>query len=229
MTEAAPSPAGSRFRWLLAGRGRIACGLLAGGLCALATFRLPAEMRMIISFDAAGLVYVVLFCIRIAQRESERDGLRASRDELHGVATLVAVVVLAIMSVVAVAALLNNLAQAPYWLNVIHIATSLLAIVLAWLLTHIFFGLHYMALYYANTNLGDGATHDRGLEFRDRADAGYWEFMYHAFTIGMCFGTTDVAVTSTAMRRVSLLHAIFSFFFVAAIIGFVVNILSGLA
>ena len=53
--------------------------------------------------------------------------------------------------------------------------------------------------------------------------------MYYSFTIAMCFATSDVAITTTAMRRVTLLHAIFSFFFVAAIIGFVVNILSSLA
>jgi uncharacterized membrane protein len=42
----------------------------------------------------------------------------------------------------------------------------------------------------------------------------------------MCYGTTDVAVTSTSMRPVTLVHWIFSFFFVAAIVGLVVNALS---
>ena len=42
----------------------------------------------------------------------------------------------------------------------------------------------------------------------------------------MCYQTSDVTITTTAVRRVTLLHAIFSFFFVVAIIGLVVNILS---
>ena len=85
-----------------------------------------------------------------------------------------------------------------------------------------------MTLYYSAAP-GDATIHERGLEFINRPNVGYWDFMYYSFTIGMCFGTSDVAVTTTEMRRVTLQHAIFSFFFVAAILGFVINILSNLA
>jgi len=44
----------------------------------------------------------------------------------------------------------------------------------------------------------------------------------------MCYQTSDVSITSAAIRRLTLMHAIYSFFFVATIIGFVVNILAGL-
>ena len=50
--------------------------------------------------------------------------------------------------------------------------------------------------------------------------------MYYAFTIALCYSTSDISVTSARIRRVTLLHAIFSFLFVTAIIGFVVNIIS---
>ena len=50
--------------------------------------------------------------------------------------------------------------------------------------------------------------------------------MYYSFTIAMCYQTSDVTVTSTRIRRVTLVHAIFSFLFVTAIIGFVVNVIS---
>ena len=182
-------------------------------------------MRTIISFDAASVVYVWLFYTLMSRTTAEQAAVLPSRDELRGAVTIVAVVLLSLVSVIAVAALLNNLAHAPHWLNVIHLTTSLLAIALAWLLANIFFGLHYMALYYSQATPGDAS----GLEFANRPNAGYWEFMYFSFTIAMCFATSDVVVTTTAMRRVTLLHAIFSFFFVAAIIGFVVNILSSLA
>ena len=225
-----PSPtARDRVNWLLTGRGRLASALLAGTLSVLATFRLPPEMRTIISFDLASVVYVWLFYTLMSRTTAEQAEVLSGRDELRGAVTPVAVVLLSLVSVVAVAALLNNLARAPHWLNVIHLTTSLLAIVLAWLLAHIFFGLHFMALYLQRPSPGDASLYDRGLEFNNRPNAGYWDFMYFSFTIGMCFGTSDVTVTSTAMRRVTLLHAIFSFFFVAAIVGFVVNILSSIA
>jgi uncharacterized membrane protein len=53
--------------------------------------------------------------------------------------------------------------------------------------------------------------------------------MYYSFTIAMCFQTSDVSISGTAIRRLTLMHAIYSFLFVATIIGFVVNVLSNLA
>jgi uncharacterized membrane protein len=50
--------------------------------------------------------------------------------------------------------------------------------------------------------------------------------MYYSFTIAMCYQTSDVSITSVKIRRITLLHAIFSFLFVSAIIGFVVNVIS---
>ena len=57
-----------------------------------------------------------------------------------------------------------------------------------------------------------------------RETADFHDFMYYAFTIALCYSTSDISVTSARIRRVTLLHAIFSFLFVTAIIGFVVNI-----
>ena len=53
--------------------------------------------------------------------------------------------------------------------------------------------------------------------------------MYYSFTIGMCYGTTDVPILGAPIRRLTLLHAIYSFFYVAAIIGIVVSVLSNVA
>ena len=147
MSDPTPSAGRDRIYWLLTGRGRLTTALLAGVLSAAATFRLPPEMRTIISFDTASVVYVWLFYTLMSRTTAERAAVLSSRDELRGAVTVVAVVLLSLVSVVAVAALLNNLAHAPHWLNVIHLTTSLLAIALAWLLANIFFGLHYMALY----------------------------------------------------------------------------------
>jgi len=65
-----------------------------------------------------------------------------------------------------------------------------------------------------------------GLEFPHRETADYWDFMYYSFTIAVCYQTSDVSVSSVRIRRVTLVHAILSFLFVTAIIGFVVNVIS---
>ena len=103
---------------------------------------------------------------------------------------------------------------------------SLLAVILSWSLSHIYFGLYYMQLYYDDHIVDGKRTYHLGLEFPERPTADFWDFMYYSFTIAMCYQTSDATVTSTRIRRVTLVHAIFSFLFVSAIIGFVVNVIS---
>jgi uncharacterized membrane protein len=84
MNDPTPSAAGDRIHWLLTGRGRLACALLAGALSALATFRLPPEMRTVISFDTAAVIYVGLFYTLISGTTAEHAAALASRHELRG-------------------------------------------------------------------------------------------------------------------------------------------------
>jgi len=66
------------------------------------------------------------------------------------------------------------------------------------------------------------------LEFPTRPLPDYWDFMYFSFTIAMCYQTSDVTINVAATRRLMLLHAIYSFFFVVLIISIVVNALDNL-
>ena len=52
--------------------------------------------------------------------------------------------------------------------------------------------------------------------------------MYYSFTIAMCYQTSDVTVTGSLMRRMTLLHAIVSFAFVLIILGYTVNAINTL-
>ena len=73
----------------------------------------------------------------------------------------------------------------------------------------------------------DGKTSSQtGLQFPERVTADLWDSLYYSFTIAMCYQTSDLTVSSVRIRRVTLVHAIFSFLFVTAIIGFVVNVIS---
>ena len=85
-----------------------------------------------------------------------------------------------------------------------------------------------MRLYYDDHVVDGKVTYALGLEFPKRPMADFRDFMYYSFTIAMCYQTSDVTVSSARMRRVTLVQAIFSFFFVSAIIGLVVNVISNL-
>ncbi len=95
---------------------------------------------------------------------------------------------------------------------------------LSWALTHTAFTLRYAHLYYREDAEGVG-----GVEFPGGARPSYFDFAYFAFTIGMCFQVSDVAVSSPQIRRAVLLHATLSFLYNTAILAFVLNLAFGLA
>jgi uncharacterized membrane protein len=213
---------------LLAGRLRLLAAAFAALSGILLTWHLPREMRLVISFDLATLAYVLIFfqLMRVATPQQAAD--ISHGQEPRGVTVLFGVVLLSFVSFSIVAAMLDNMNGASHLLRIIHLSTSLLAIILAWLLAHIIFGLHYMSMYYNDLTVTDAVSYDEGLAYPDQKTPDYWDFMYYSFTIAMCYQTSDVTITNPAIRRVTLLHAIFSFLFVALIIGLVVNVLSNI-
>ena len=125
--------------------------------------------------------------------------------------------------------MLHSHEAGPHWLKTLHMGGSLLALLLGWIAAQMTFAVQYMRAYYRNLETGGGVHRDPGLAFPGQSIPDLWDFMYYSFTIAMRYQTSDVSITSPALRRLTLMHAIYSFFFVAAIIGFVVNILAGLA
>ena len=217
---------GSHLPWLIRRRGRISAAIVAIAIAYLATRSLPDELNMLIPYNIGVGVYLVLTGALI-RRASPEDAAELSRKgEPNNILTLIVVIALSVVSLVGVAAMLNHPSGRPRWVVNLHMTTSLLAVVLSWLLAHIYFGLHYARLYYDDTVVDGKLTYHMGLEFPQRETADFWDFMYYSFTIAMCYQTSDVTVTSVRIRRVTLVHAIFSFLFVTAIIGFVVNVIS---
>lgn len=112
---------------------------------------------------------------------------------------------------------------------VVHTALSILGVFCAWFATHLLYSLHYAKAYYDETPGGEPGAFMKGLEFPGESDlVDYWDFVYYAFTIAMCYQTSDVTVSSAAMRRLTIIHAIVSFLYVLTILGLMVNILSNL-
>ena len=85
-----------------------------------------------------------------------------------------------------------------------------------------------MRFYYDDTGSDGKTTFQRGLQYPESLAADFWDFLYYSFTIAMCYQTSDVTINSVRIRRVTLLHAILSFIFVSAIIGFVGNVISNI-
>ena len=213
--------------WLLRPSGRILASVSVSAVCWLATSALPRETRVILSLDVLLLTFVALVYVLMSVATAEQcvDLAKKGR-RLEKQAVLVATVLASVVSIVAIGAMLSSQRHHAGWLRVLHMAGSLLAVLLGWVSAQMIFGIQYMRLYYANLQQG-GA--EPGLHFPGQSAPVLWDFMYYSFTIGMCYGTTDVSIGGAAIRRLTLLHAIYSFFFVAAIIGIVVSVLSNVA
>ena len=212
--------------WLLRFWGRLSAALLVAALGALATITLPTGICIIICFDLAALTYIGLFFGLMSVATPEQSAELGRLGEPSGIHVLVGMVMLSVVAVSVVAALVNSLRDAVGWLRVVHMVASVLALFLLWMLAHIFFAVQYMRLYYPDEPPPEGQKADPCLGFPNRPTPDLWDFMYYSFTIAMCFQTSDVTITGVIMRRVTLLHAIFSFFFISVNIGLVVNILS---
>ncbi|WIW88154.1 DUF1345 domain-containing protein [Sphingobium sp. V4] len=104
------------------------------------------------------------------------------------------------------------------------IALLLATLLIAWVFSNLVYAMHYAHIFY----LPDGLGKDRGgLDFPATNEPGYWDFLYFAFTLGMTFQTSDVSVTTSAMRRTVLFQCLAAFLFNIGILAFTINVLGG--
>jgi uncharacterized membrane protein len=103
------------------------------------------------------------------------------------------------------------------------------SVALGWLTIHTMAAMHYAHLYWRPGSTETSPDAGRSLDFPGDAAPGAYDFLYFAFVIGMTAQTSDVAITSTAMRKVNLLHAVVSFFFNTVLVAAAVNAAVSLA
>jgi uncharacterized membrane protein len=110
---------------------------------------------------------------------------------------------------------------------------SLASVALGWLTVHTMAAMHYAHRYWRPDDAAERVQmHLRephgGLDFPGPNEPAGYDFLYFAFIIGMTAQTSDVAVTTTAMRKMSLLHGVFSFFFNTVLVAAAVNLVVSL-
>lgn len=195
-----------------------ATGVLAFVVATWRGLSLPA----LLGWNMAGATLLLLAWLLIVSCDEKTTQSRAGEEDPGR--SLVYAIVLIASSVSLLAAL--QLSRHVGALPAAEVGTSelmcLVTVALAWALTHTSFTLRYAHLYYREDDEGVG-----GVEFPGQCVPSYFDFAYFAFTIGMCFQTSDVCITSTPIRRAVLLHAVISFAYNTAIIAFVLNLVFG--
>jgi uncharacterized membrane protein len=195
----------------------ISVGLIAAAILFAAT-DWRAATKLLIGWDIAVGLYLVLAAILVARSNVHRLKRRAANQDEGNIAILFLVVAAAAASLGAIFAELGTAAGQTRQPGQLILATA--TVVLSWAFIHSIFALHYAHEYY-------GEGRDRqigGMSFPDDNEPDYWDFAYFAFTIGMCAQTSDVTVSSKTIRRTALTHSIISFLFNAALLALTVNI-----
>jgi uncharacterized membrane protein len=195
---------GSNLPWPVRREGRIGAAIVAMAVAYLATRGLPDEVNLLIPYNIGVGVYLVLTGA-LMRRASPEDAAELSRrGEPNNTLALIVVIALYVVSLVGVAAMLNHPGrpaalgrQSPHD-DVASRGHPLLAPG-----SHLFRSSLRTSLLRRHRRRRK-LTYHRGLEFPQRETADYWDFMYYS----------------------TLVHAIFSFLFVTAIIGFFVNVIS---
>jgi uncharacterized membrane protein len=197
------------------------------GVGALLWLLLPrdwrASARLLVTWDCAAGLYLVLATVMMARSNIDRLRYRAAaQDEgqllILGLAAIAASISLG--GTVAEMAAAKTLKGQGGWQ---HITLAGLTVLLSWTFVHAIFAIHYAHEYFS------GRENERaeGLEFPGREPPDYWDFVYYSFIIGTAFATADVNITSKPMRRITTLHCVFAFFFNVTILALMVNIGAG--
>lgn len=177
------------------------------------------QRGIMLGFDAAAAAFILL-CIPLLRHPAGSIRLAATRNDANRAVLLAitGVVSLVVLIVVAIELGTRDAASATAILLVI------VTLAMTWLFSNLVFALHYAHLFY--TAGGDGKDL-RGLTFPATSEPDYWEFVYFAFTLGMTFQTSDVAITRADLRKVALFHSLLAFVFNIGVLALTINVLGG--
>jgi uncharacterized membrane protein len=190
---------------------------------------LPDALRLAMRIAAAWVAGVAIFLALTAAvmigASPERVRARVRQLDPRGWVVLAIIVAAASISLLALGLTLQKAAGETAAALALRLVVTGLTVVASWTLTHTIFALHYAHHFYGDV---DGAsTADRGgVAFPGTDLPDYWDFLYFSFVIGMTCQVSDVQVTSRAMRRLTLMHGVLSFFFNTIVLALAVNLLA---
>jgi uncharacterized membrane protein len=204
-------------------RVRLVAAILAGATVTLAIpARFGVHLRAVAGWNAAALTMGVLSWWLILHAGTAETRRRAASDDPGRRLAWLIVIFASGFSLFANAILLRDARTLAPDARRAFAALCVSAVALAWMLTHTAYTLRYAHLYYRDDGEGEG-----GLIFPADAHPAYVDFAYFAFTIGMCFQVSDVAISSRPIRRAVLGQSLLSFAYNTAILATALNLVLG--
>ena len=205
------SPAGTRVTWALFG------GAVAGAAVSLFT---PLSASILLGWDVAVLIYLAWTWGAVQGLDPEVTAQLANREDPSTPVADLVVIGAGTAMLAAVGFALAKAGEATGGMKAYLVTLGLVSVVLSWAVVHTVFALKYARAYYS-----DPAG---GIAFNEDEPPNYIDFAYYAFTIGMTFQVADTNITSRAVRRTTLHHALLSYLFGSVLLGLVINVVATL-
>ena len=203
--------------------------LMISFVCAAAAYAaaarlIPQTAAALLGWDVGGLVLLSILWSAVTTLDAAGTRRRAGAEDPGRTLVYVIVVLTSSVSLFAATILVRGIHDLLPGQRVLPVALCLATVAISWSITHTAFAFRYARLYYREDREGIG-----GIQLPGNQPLAYFDFAYYAFTIGMCFQTSDACITSRQIRRTTLLHATISFAYNTVILAFVLNLVFSLA
>jgi uncharacterized membrane protein len=208
--RSAPEPGTSELTRVLTSA---ACGVLVAA--ALVAFA-PWQVTVLAGWVTASSIFVVRVWGRIHRLTAEQTASVATREDGSRGSAHVMVIGSSVASLVGVGVGLARASTATGASRLALTVAAMLTVLTSWALVQTVFTLRYAHAYYGQP-VG-------GIDFNSDEAPDYHDFAYLAFTIGMTFQVADTNLTSSAMRRLTLRHALLAYLFGAVILAMTINV-----
>jgi uncharacterized membrane protein len=205
------SPAGTRVTWALLG------GAIAGVVTSQLT---PLSASILLGWDVAVVIYQAWTWGAVQGLDPTVTAQLAKREDPSTPVADLVVIGAGTAMLAAVGFALVKAGEATGGMKAYLVTLGLVSVVLSWTVVHTVFALKYARAYYSEPA--------GGIEFNEDEPPNYIDFAYYAFTIGMTFQVADTNITSRAVRRTTLHHALLSYLFGAVLLGLVINVVATL-
>jgi len=200
---------------------RVTCAMLGGAAAGvIASLFMLATASILVGWDVAVVIYLVWVWTSVWRLDPGVTAKLAKREDPSTAVAELMVVGAGTALLVAVGFALVKAGQATGGMKAYLITLGLLSVVLSWTVVHTVYMLRYARAYY-----GEPAG---GIEFNEEEPPTYIDFAYFSFTVGMTFQVADTNITSKAIRRVTLHHALLSYLFGAVLLGLIINVVATL-
>jgi uncharacterized membrane protein len=189
---------------------------------------LPATLssitRALLAWDVGAGLYLSLAWVMMLRANVERMRRRAKEQDDGAVVVLSLTVFASSASLAAIVLELIGAKSYSSHTQHLHLALAVVTILCSWFLVHTAFALHYAHEFYESAP----GSKQRCLAFPGTTEPEYLDFLYFAFVLGTTSQTSDVTISSSAMRRLAFVHGVIAFFFNTTLLALVVNIAAGL-